>query len=99
LNPEDEHRALLQQLLSLEQEMHRTVVRRDRGRMQELLHPEFEEIGRSGRVYSRREILAEFNNEGNRRERSRIKAGVGPASAAQLCVLPSSNSQPATIPS
>jgi hypothetical protein len=29
--------------------------------MEELLHPEFEEFGRSGRKYSRAEVLTEFS--------------------------------------
>lgn len=65
MKPESGQSALLKHLLTLEQEMHRTEVRRNRQRMEELLHPDFEEFGRSGRVYSREEILAEFSNEGS----------------------------------
>lgn len=43
--------------------MHRTVVRRDSARMDELLHEDFREIGRSGRKYSRQEILNELLGE------------------------------------
>ena len=43
--------------------MHRTEVRRDRQRMEQLLHPDFKEIGRSGKVYSRADILVEFDTE------------------------------------
>lgn len=65
MNPEDELLALLPEILALEQEMHRTEVRRDRDRMEELLHPLFEEIGRSGKVYSRPDIIAEFTAGGS----------------------------------
>lgn len=52
--------ALLAQLRDLEVALHRIEVRRDTTRMQRLLHESFEEIGRSGRRYSRDEILTEF---------------------------------------
>ena len=54
---------LLAQLLQLEQEMHLNSTRKNRDRMETLLDPTFKEIGRSGRSYSRNEILDEFKNE------------------------------------
>ncbi|MCG8413300.1 MAG: DUF4440 domain-containing protein [Pseudomonadales bacterium] len=54
----------LEEILALEQEMHLTSTRRNRERMEQLLHPDFYEIGRSGVRYSRQEIMAEFENEG-----------------------------------
>ena len=47
-------------LVKLELELHRYETRRNRDRLHELLHDDFEEIGRSGRRYSRADILAEF---------------------------------------
>jgi hypothetical protein len=44
---------LLEGLQFLEQELHRPETRRDAERMQTLLHPDFEEFGRSGRRYTR----------------------------------------------
>jgi hypothetical protein len=35
-------------------------VRSDRDELGRLLHPEFREFGRSGRIYERAEVLAEF---------------------------------------
>jgi hypothetical protein len=46
-------------LRRLEEELHRPETRRDANRMRMLLHPEFEEIGRSGRRYTREDILGE----------------------------------------
>lgn len=43
--------------------MHRTETRRDSARMDELLHADFREFGRSGREYSRQEILDELLGE------------------------------------
>jgi hypothetical protein len=51
---------LLQVLRSLEVEMHQPQVRSDRARMEQLLHPEFLEIGRSGAIYTRADVLKEF---------------------------------------
>ena len=53
----------LEEILALEQEMHLTSTRRNRERMEQLLHPDFYEIGRSGVRYSRQEIMAEFEND------------------------------------
>jgi uncharacterized protein YndB with AHSA1/START domain len=51
---------LLEQLRGLETELHRIETRRHSGRMDSLLHPDFVEVGRSGRYYSRKEVLEEF---------------------------------------
>ena len=50
-------------LCQLETELHLTATRRNQVRLQELLHPNFEEFGRSGRRYSRDEVLHEFVTE------------------------------------
>jgi len=55
--------ALLHELTALETELHSLDTRRDVSRMDELLHPEFEEFGRSGRKYSRDEVLSEVTAE------------------------------------
>jgi len=52
---------LLEILQRLETELHRLETRRNPARLAKLLHPDFEEFGRSGRVYSRSEVLAEFS--------------------------------------
>src|ERR1700751_86660 len=51
---------LLEELRALETELHKYETRRNRNRMEMLLHPQFVEFGRSGRRYSRAEILKEF---------------------------------------
>lgn len=48
---------LLQQLQTLEVELHHPGVRCSRQRLKELLHPEFHEVGRSGRAYNRVTII------------------------------------------
>ncbi len=48
---------LLQELQTLEVELHHPGVRCSRERLEELLHPEFHEIGRSGRSYDRETIV------------------------------------------
>ena len=48
---------LLYVLRGLEEDLHRPETRRDIKRMQLLLHPHFQEIGRSGRRYTREDIL------------------------------------------
>jgi hypothetical protein len=52
---------LLDHLRALEIELHRIETRRNVNRLDQLLHPEFVEFGRSGRAYSRTEVLAEFS--------------------------------------
>ena len=49
--------ALLHQLQSLEVELHHPGVRCPRDRLEELLHPDFHEVGRSGREYSRETVI------------------------------------------
>ena len=49
--------SLLQQLQSLEVELHHPGARCSRERLQQLLHPEFSEVGRSGRAYSRETVV------------------------------------------
>ena len=55
-------RSLREQLIELETELHRIETRRNTGRLDQLLHPDFVEFGRSGRRYSRREVLEEFSD-------------------------------------
>jgi len=38
-------------------------VRSDREKLDQLLHPRFREFGRSGRIYTKAEILAEFSDQ------------------------------------
>jgi hypothetical protein len=49
-------------LKELETELHRLETRRNVARLNELLDPDFEEFGRSGRNFSREEILQEFSD-------------------------------------
>jgi hypothetical protein len=51
---------LLEELRSLETELHTTEARRNWQRMEMLLHPDFVEFGRSGTRYTRADILHEF---------------------------------------
>ncbi|MCU1719518.1 DUF4440 domain-containing protein [Pseudomonas sp. 5P_3.1_Bac2] len=51
-------------LVALERELHKPAVRLDRQRVDQLLHAEFHEIGRSGLRYSRAQILAHMLAEG-----------------------------------
>lgn len=51
---------LLEEIRILETVMHMIEARRDRQRMETLLHPDFVEFGRSGRRYTRDDILNEF---------------------------------------
>ena len=55
---------MIEQLRALETELHRIETRRNTDRLDQLLHPEFVEFGRSGRRYSRREVLEEFAKGG-----------------------------------
>jgi len=52
--------SLLEELRGLETELHQNATRHNRQRMEALLHPEFLEFGRSGRRYTRAEVLEEF---------------------------------------
>ena len=48
---------ILQELQALEIELHHPGVRCSCGRLERLLHPEFHEVGRSGRLYSRETVV------------------------------------------
>ena len=52
---------LLARLVALETELHRLETRRNRSRLEQLLHADFVEVARSGRRYSRAEVLEEFS--------------------------------------
>ena len=86
--PED----LLCDLVALEQALHEPLVRADRAKLLELLHPEFEELGRSGRRYTRADVLERLPPEAASAELSRIEASrfrlrvLGPC-CAQLLYL------------
>jgi len=54
--------ALLDTLRKLEVETHQPHVRADPQELERLLHPNFFEVGRSGALYSRASVLAEFTN-------------------------------------
>jgi len=54
-------KALLATLKGLEVALHRPEVRGNPEKLEGLLHPDFREFGRSGRVYTRAEILAEVS--------------------------------------
>jgi hypothetical protein len=64
--------ALLDALKALEVELHRDTTRANRSRMDELLHPDFIEFGRSGAVWTRQATLDEFGAGGG--EAPRIHA-------------------------
>lgn len=49
---------LLQELQSLEVELHHPGVRCHRERLERLLHPAFHEVGRSGRQYDRETVVS-----------------------------------------
>lgn len=70
---------MLKTLKSLETRLHETASRSDQQFMNAILHKDFMEIGRSGRNYSRDEILAEFAADASLPEIS--------ASEFQLCHL------------
>lgn len=59
----DGNAGLLEELKRLEVELHSLETRRNRARMESLLHPEFLEFGRSGQRYSREEVLSEFQGD------------------------------------
>jgi len=54
-------RDLLEHLRVLETELHILETRKNRIRLEQLLHPDFVEFGRSGRQYTRAEVLEEFS--------------------------------------
>jgi hypothetical protein len=49
--------SLLNELQALEVELHHPGVRCSRSRLEQLLHPEFHEVGRSGRLYDRETVV------------------------------------------
>ena len=55
--------SLLETLRSLEVELHHPGVRCNRGRLEQLLTPDFYEVGRSGRQYSRSTVIEFLLNE------------------------------------
>lgn len=55
--------SLVQTLSGLEAELHQPMVRRNGARIRMLLHPDFEEVGRSGRLYTREAIVAALLDE------------------------------------
>jgi hypothetical protein len=61
MNSFDKNRPmLLEELRELETELHKDETRRNRKRMEMLLHPDFVEFGQSGTRYSRADILKEL---------------------------------------
>jgi hypothetical protein len=56
----EQDRATLEVLRTLETELHRSETRRNRQRVEALLHPDFVEFGRSGTRYTRADLLKEF---------------------------------------
>jgi hypothetical protein len=73
---------LFEQLRDLEVELHRLETRRNRERLEQLLHPDFLEFARSGRRFSRNEVLEEFAAVGAALETVRVEqlefAEIGP---------------------
>jgi len=55
--------SLLEELRSLETELHKGETRHNRNRIDALLHPEFVEFGQSGRQYTRADILNAFGTQ------------------------------------
>jgi hypothetical protein len=55
---------LLEHLRDLEVDLHQIETRRNPTRLDQLLHPDFVEFGRSGRTYTRSEVLQEFSTGG-----------------------------------
>ena len=52
---------LVGRLRALETELHRLETRKNKDRLEQLLHPDFVEFARDGRRYSRSEVIAEFS--------------------------------------
>jgi len=61
IDSSDGKAALPEELRRLEVELHAYETRRNRKRMDALLHPDFLEFGRSGARYTREDVLAEFD--------------------------------------
>ena len=53
----------MEDLVALERELHDPAVRRDRARVDAMLHQDFEEVGRSGIRYTRAETIAALASE------------------------------------
>lgn len=66
LHSSGEEAALLSELRELEVELHRPTTRGSRKRLEQLLHPDFTEVGRSGRCYTRDAIIGQLLAEGER---------------------------------
>lgn len=67
--------ALLNTLQALEAELHHPGVRCSRQRLEALLHPDFHEVGRSGRAYDRPTIVAYLLSEASGVTSAAIVAG------------------------
>lgn len=48
---------IYQLLTELERSLHRLETRQDRNQLEQLLHPRFKEIGRSGKWYDRQQVI------------------------------------------
>jgi hypothetical protein len=76
---------LLEHLRVLEIELHRLETRQNRNRLERLLHPDFVEFARSGRRYSRGDVLVEFSGFGAALEPVHVEqfelAELGPGAA------------------
>lgn len=59
---------LTQQLSQREAQLHRPEIRNQPGRVSQLLHPAFEETGRSGQRYTRERVLEALRNEADTAE-------------------------------
>ncbi|MGE8492211.1 DUF4440 domain-containing protein [Comamonas sp.] len=59
---------LTQQLSQQEALLHRPEIRNQPGRVSQLLHPAFEETGRSGQRYTREQVLEALRNEADTAE-------------------------------
>jgi hypothetical protein len=55
--------SLLQELQALEVELHHPGARCSRERLEQLLHPAFHEVGRSGRRYSRDTVVSHLSSQ------------------------------------
>jgi hypothetical protein len=61
-NLNNDNGTLLEELRTLETELNKDDTRRNRKRMETLLHPDFVEFGRSGRRHTRADVLEEFGS-------------------------------------
>ncbi|MCC3701857.1 DUF4440 domain-containing protein [Rouxiella badensis] len=59
---------LTQRLITLERKLHQPGIRSDASMLEDLLHPAFTEIGRSGKVYVRQEVIESLLQETERLE-------------------------------